>query len=533
MNCTISSFRRLALPGAVLIWAILSATPALTEEPPPAPAAPAEPVELPAVEAPAAPAPHRGSSQDFILRFNRNIDIAAGDTADAVVTISGSTSVEGVVHDTAISVFGDTHVTGPVGDTAGALFGNVYVDSSVNGDVFALFGNVELGPHAEIHGDVTVVGGDPLVRDPASVVHGDINQVSLPVDFGHFEWLHPWVSHCLLLGRPLAFESGIGWAWTLALGFLTLYVVLTLMFPGAVGRCMHTIETRPGRTLLASLLTILLTPIVSVVLAITVVGGVLIPFLWMGLFLAGLFGKAVVLGALGRRLTRFSGEGPMRDGAVAVLIGGAVVLLLYTVPVLGFVMYKLLGILGVGVIIYTLLIVAQERRDAAMATKAAAPPSATGAATAEPISSASAETASSAAETAAPAAVVVESTLPRAGFWIRMAALFIDAVLVGVALSLTNIDDIYLLVLALYGATMWKLKGTTVGGVVCNLKVVRIDGRELDWSTAAVRALGCFLSLALAGLGFIWIAVDSGRRAWHDKIAGTVVVRVSQGVSLV
>ncbi len=114
-----------------------------------------------------------------------------------------------------------------------------------------------------------------------------------------------------------------------------------------------------------------------------------------------------------------------------------------------------------------------------------------------------------------------------------MTALFIDAVLVGVALSLTNIHDAYLLMLALYGALMWKFRGTTVGGIVCNLKVVRVDGRELDWSTAAVRALSCFLSLALAGLGFIWIAVDEGRRAWHDKIAGTAVVRVPHGVSLV
>jgi uncharacterized RDD family membrane protein YckC len=39
--------------------------------------------------------------------------------------------------------------------------------------------------------------------------------------------------------------------------------------------------------------------------------------------------------------------------------------------------------------------------------------------------------------------------------------------------------------------------------------------------------------LAAAGLGFIWIAFDDGKQAWHDKIAGTVVVRVTKGVSLV
>jgi uncharacterized RDD family membrane protein YckC len=60
-----------------------------------------------------------------------------------------------------------------------------------------------------------------------------------------------------------------------------------------------------------------------------------------------------------------------------------------------------------------------------------------------------------------------------------------------------------------------------------------MDGREIDWETAIIRALSCFLSLAVAGLGFFWIAFDPDHQAWHDKIAGTVVVRVPKGVSLV
>jgi uncharacterized RDD family membrane protein YckC len=65
------------------------------------------------------------------------------------------------------------------------------------------------------------------------------------------------------------------------------------------------------------------------------------------------------------------------------------------------------------------------------------------------------------------------------------------------------------------------------------LKVVRIDQRELDWATAIVRALGCFLSLAVGGFGFVWVAFDDEKQSWHDKIAGTTVVRVPKGVSLV
>ncbi|MDE2305466.1 MAG: RDD family protein, partial [Gammaproteobacteria bacterium] len=121
------------------------------------------------------------------------------------------------------------------------------------------------------------------------------------------------------------------------------------------------------------------------------------------------------------------------------------------------------------------------------------------------------------------------AALPRAGFWVRIAALLIDAILIGV-LSFGHLE---LLLLAAYGALMWKLRGSTVGGIVFHLRVARIDGREIDWPTAVVRALGCFLSLAVAGLGFIWIAVDPEKQAWHDKIAGTIVVRQPAAPSLV
>ena len=42
-----------------------------------------------------------------------------------------------------------------------------------------------------------------------------------------------------------------------------------------------------------------------------------------------------------------------------------------------------------------------------------------------------------------------------------------------------------------------------------------------------------FLSLAAAFLGFIWIAFDAEKQAWHDKIAGTIVVRSPRGLSLI
>jgi uncharacterized RDD family membrane protein YckC len=114
-----------------------------------------------------------------------------------------------------------------------------------------------------------------------------------------------------------------------------------------------------------------------------------------------------------------------------------------------------------------------------------------------------------------------------------MGALLLDALLVGFLMGVLHVYHLELPVLAAYGAMMWKLRGSTIGGIVFDLRVVRLDGRDIDWETAIVRALGCFLSLAVAGLGFFWIAFDDHKQAWHDKIAGTVVVRVAKGTPLV
>jgi uncharacterized RDD family membrane protein YckC len=48
-----------------------------------------------------------------------------------------------------------------------------------------------------------------------------------------------------------------------------------------------------------------------------------------------------------------------------------------------------------------------------------------------------------------------------------------------------------------------------------------------------VRGLGGFISLAVLGLGYIWVAFDPERQSWHDKIAGTTIVHMPKGVSLI
>jgi uncharacterized RDD family membrane protein YckC len=486
---------------------------------------------------------HHRDQDDEVMSVGSDAHLPAGSHADSVVSIFGSAISEGEAGQV-VSVFGATRVTGPVTDDAVAVFGGNYIDSKVDGDAVAVFGDLELGPHAEIGGDVVSVAGS-LTRDPAAIIHGEEHTVMASHLSAHFEWLRTWARHCLLYGRPLAVAPGLGWAWILALSFLALYVALALIFPAGISRCAQTFESQPGQSIIAAVIGVLLSPIVIILLCITVVGVAAVPFLLVGLLCASLFGKAIMLAWLGRRCLVRSKSGRSSHPALAVALGGAIVLVLYLVPVVGFLVYKLLALLGFGVVVLTLLQIARASRSGGTAIDATTTPaSAAGSSTAAAPADAAAAGAATAG--AAPAAAVdpmvadaaampaSNAALPRAGFWIRMTALLLDVVLVGILLSiLHHMANLELVVLAAYGAVMWKLRGATIGGIVFDLQVVRHDGREMDWATVIVRALGCFLSLAAAGLGFIWIAFDGGKQAWHDKIAGTVVVRTTKRISLV
>jgi uncharacterized RDD family membrane protein YckC len=384
-----------------------------------------------------------------------------------------------------------------------------------------VLGKVELGPNAVVGEEVVAVGG-AVHRDAQSVVHGDVQSVGGMFD--GFDWFHPWARNCLLYGRPLAFVAGVGWAWWVALLFLAVYVGIALLFRDGVVRCADTFETKPGMSLVAALLGVLFTPVLFILLCITVIGIAAVPFVAFGLLCVGLFGKAVMLAWIGRRCLRHSANPALQSAAMAVLLGGIIVLALYVVPVLGFLVYNVLGFLGFGAVVYTLVGNVRPAHRAPNPEAAPAGPSAAASATSPPPPGAAAPHATAA----------VSAALPRAGFWIRMVALLLDALLVGLLMGfLHHLFHLELMMLAVYGAIMWKLRGSTVGGIVFDLQVVRLDGRPIDWQTAIVRALGCFLSLFAVGLGFFWIAFDRDRQAWHDKIAGTVVVRVPKGVSLV
>lgn len=135
------------------------------------------------------------------------------------------------------------------------------------------------------------------------------------------------------------------------------------------------------------------------------------------------------------------------------------------------------------------------------------------------------------------------------GFWVRVLALILDALILGVLSSaLLPFTGIGLIVefepnrfAVNYGANaistllglvyfigFWSLRGQTPGMMAFNMRVVRADdGGPVDLLRGLLRYVGLHISFAVILIGVIWAAFDSRKQGWHDKIAGTVVVRAA------
>jgi uncharacterized RDD family membrane protein YckC len=131
------------------------------------------------------------------------------------------------------------------------------------------------------------------------------------------------------------------------------------------------------------------------------------------------------------------------------------------------------------------------------------------------------------------------------GFWLRVLATFIDTILLmvvmvplliavygedaladGVTLSgPANILLSYVLP-AIVVIAFWSSKHATPGKMVIRARIVDArTGAPPKLRQHVVRYLGYFLSTFFLLLGFIWVAFDKKKQGWHDKLAGTVVVR--------
>jgi uncharacterized RDD family membrane protein YckC len=126
------------------------------------------------------------------------------------------------------------------------------------------------------------------------------------------------------------------------------------------------------------------------------------------------------------------------------------------------------------------------------------------------------------------ASIVTGQSLPRLGelgigYLVHLA---VDGGAAGaVALAISAV------VIALYGVIFLSTAGQTPGMRLCGMRVIDAYGEPPSVSWSVVRVASLAVSLAVFGLGCLWIAFSREKRGLHDILAGTWVVSTSRMVA--
>jgi uncharacterized RDD family membrane protein YckC len=291
---------------------------------------------------------------------------------------------------------------------------------------------------------------------------------------------------------------------------------------------------------------------------------------------ASLLGKVAVYTASGGQIGRQLRLSLLETPLIAFLLGTMLFYLLYMVPVLGWLVWLVITPLGAGAAVLAAVTALSREGRTSPRTAVLAPVAAPTVALATPgtaspamlvksvhVSETSAVEAGAAISGATSVPLTVKevaappigsglqlppvlplaprtglapaelAALERAGFWPRFAAALLDFMPLAIVSTLFGGFPAFILLAVAYHAGMWVWRGATLGGVVLGLKVVRLDGRDMDWPTALVRSLGSFVSLLAFGLGFFWASWSEERQSWHDIIAGTTIAKLRKREALV
>jgi uncharacterized RDD family membrane protein YckC len=79
---------------------------------------------------------------------------------------------------------------------------------------------------------------------------------------------------------------------------------------------------------------------------------------------------------------------------------------------------------------------------------------------------------------------------------------------------------------ALMVLAFWDRKLATPGKMAIHAKIVdAASGGPPSRRQLLVRYLGYLLATLPLGLGLLWVGIDPRKQGWHDKLAGTAVIR--------
>lgn len=210
-----------------------------------------------------------------------------------------------------------------------AVLGSVDLEpgATVEREVVAVGGNVHVSPGAHVGNDVVSVGGEVSIDQGGTV---DGQEVSVSV---------PGVGALLGLASPgPAASKGIsfGWRITQAIAKFVVFFLLALLLravaPARLDRVTASLTRAPLRDVLVGLLGTVAMPILTALLAVTIVGILLIPVQLIAIILAAILGYTALALLIGRAIP--IGE-RKADGVIQLAIGTGIVVLVSEIPIVG------------------------------------------------------------------------------------------------------------------------------------------------------------------------------------------------------
>ena len=227
----------------------------------------------------------------------------------------------------------------------GTYFGSVVVDSGqvVDGDLNVLFGNATID--GTVHGNVNVVGGSTTVEPGASVT-GQINAIGGAVTRAVVPWA-PSES----VQNAFAPDYRLVWHLTWDVVVLLFFLIFPVRTRIALGR----LEAHPGLCVATGLLGWVAVLPVLVLLAVTIVLIPLIPIELVAVVVGAFIGKAALALLVGRRLYELLSSRTTPSPFAALLLGLVLITAAEMVPIVGTLVFVLVGLVGLGAVLLTFI----------------------------------------------------------------------------------------------------------------------------------------------------------------------------------
>ncbi len=132
-----------------------------------------------------------------------------------------------------------------------------------------------------------------------------------------------------------------------------------------------------------------------------------------------------------------------------------------------------------------------------------------------------------------------------AGFWIRTGAAIIDTILI-IIIAAPVLAAIYgtdywfngsmnqgvwdilfnYIFPAIAVIIFWMYKSATPGKMLARVRIIdEKTGGKPTTGQFIIRYIGYYVSMIPLLLGIIWVGFDKRKQGWHDKLAGTLVIK--------